>query len=470
MLRLGARSGPIKPAVNKALLLFGTSEQKERYLPRLATGESVAAFALTEPAAGSDAAAIKTRAEPTPDGSAYVLNGSKIWITNGGFADMFTVFARTSAMEEGSKPKITAFFVERSMGVKNGPNEHKLGIRGSSTTEIFLEDVRVPKENVIHDVGKGFKVAMEVLNNGRLGLASGCIGVAKNLLRLALERVNERRAFGRNIGEFGLIKDKIARMLAETYALESMTYPTAGIHRFKGAGFPLEKRSFKVKGSEMLWGIVNDTLQIAAGIGYMQEYPYERILRDSRINLIFEGTNEILRCFIALSGMASPGKALAEVARAMREPIKGFGLLSDFAVRKARVAFGRERIARAHPLLTRETVIFEEYVSELAAQTENVLRKHGADIAGIQFTQQRIADMVMDLYAIAACLSRTTRAIERRGEDGARREIDLCALYTMMAHKRLRQIVSDFARNDDELRKAIASRAYSDRAYPFDVL
>jgi acyl-CoA dehydrogenase family protein 9 len=220
----------------------------------------------------------------------------------------------------------------------------------------------------------------------------------------------------------------------------------------------------------MLWSIVNDTLQIAAGIGYMQEYPYERILRDSRINLIFEGTNDILRCFIALSGMASPGKALAEVARAMREPIKGFGLLSDFAIRKARVAFGRERISRAHPLLTRETVIFEEYVSELASQTENVLRKHGRDIAEMQFTQQRIADMAMDLYSIAACLSRTTRAIERRGEDGARREIDLCSLYVMMAHKRLRQVVSDFARNDDELRKVIASRAYSDRGYPFDVL
>lgn len=454
----------------KALLLFGSAQQKERYLPRLATGEWVAAFALTEPAAGSDAAAIKTRAEPTPDGSAYVLNGSKIWITNGGFADVFTVFARTSTMEEGSKPKITAFIVERSMGVKNGPNEHKLGIRGSSTTEIFLEDVRVPKENVIGDVGKGFKVAMEVLNNGRLGLASGCIGVSKTLLRLALERVNERRAFGRNIGEFGLIKDKIARMLAETYALESMTYLTAGIIDSKVADYSLESAICKVKGSEMLWNIVNDTLQIAAGIGYMQEYPYERILRDSRINLIFEGTNEILRCFIALSGMASPGKALAEVARAMREPIKGFGLLGDFAIRKARVAFGRERISRAHPLLTRETVIFEEYVSELAAQTENVLRKHGRDIAEMQFTQQRIADMAMDLYAIAACLSRTTRAIERRGEDGARREIDLCALYTMMAHKRLRQIVSDFARNDDELRKAIASRAYSDRGYPFDVL
>jgi len=399
-----------------------------------------------------------------------VLNGSKIWITNGGFADVFTVFARTSALEEGSKPRITAFIVERGMGVTSGPNEHKLGIRGSSTTEIFLENVRVPRENIVGDVGKGFKVAMEVLNSGRLGLASGCVGVCKTLLRLAIARVEERRAFGRNIGEFGLIKDKIARMLAETYALESMTYLTAGLVDSKIADYSLESAICKVKGSETLWGIVNETLQIAAGIGYMQDYPYERILRDSRVNLIFEGTNEILRCFIALSGMAAPGKALADVARAMREPIKGFGLLSDFALRKARAALGRERLTRAHPLLGRETVIFEEYVSELAVQAENVLRKHGRDIAEMQFTQLRIADLVMDLFSVAACLTRTTRAIERRGEDGARREIDLCSLYLNMAHKRLRQNVSDFARNDDELRKAIAGRAYIDGAYPFDVL
>jgi acyl-CoA dehydrogenase family protein 9 len=453
----------------KAILLFGTPEQKEKYLPKLATGEHTAAFALTEPGAGSDAAAIKTRAELSPDGSHYILNGSKIWITNGSFADVFTVFARTSALEEGAKPKITAFIVERGMGVKNGPNEHKLGIRGSSTTEIFLDDVKVPRENVIGEVGKGFKVAMEVLNNGRMGLAAGCIGMSTVLLKLALERVQERRAFGRNIGEFGLIKDKIATMLAQVYALESMTYLSAGLLDAKVPDYSLESASCKIMGSETLWFVVNETLQIAAGIGYMQEYPYERMLRDARINLIFEGTNEILRCFVALSGMAGPGKALSEVVKAMREPIKGFGLLSDFAIRKARSVLGRERLSKAHPVLSREAVIFEEYTGELAAQTENMLRKHGRDIAEMQYTQRRIAEMAMDLFGIAACISRTTRVIEKRGQDGARREIDLTTVFTAMAHKRLRQHISDFHKNDDELRKAIASRAYVDRAYPFDI-
>jgi acyl-CoA dehydrogenase family protein 9 len=454
----------------KAIQLFGTPEQKQRYLPKLATGQWTAAFALTEPSAGSDAAAIKTRAEPSADGSHYLLNGSKIWITNGGFADIFTVFARTSALEEGAKPKITAFIVERGMGITNGPNEHKLGIRGSSTTEIFMEDVRVPRENVIGEVGKGFKVAMEVLNNGRLSLASGCMGSCTTLLKLALERVQERRAFGRNIGEFGLIKDKIATMLSLAFALESMTYLTAGLVDAKAADYSLESGICKVFGSEALWSVVNETLQIAAGIGYMADYPYERMLRDARINLIFEGTNEILRCFVALSGMQGPGKALSDVVKAMREPIKGFGLLSDFAIRKARTVLGRERLTRAHPLLSREAVIFEENTNELATYVENMLRKHGREIAEMQLTQRRIADIASDLYALAACISRTTRAIERRGEEGARREIDMTSIFATGAQRRLRQNVFDATRNDDELRKAVAGRGYADGAYPFDIL
>jgi acyl-CoA dehydrogenase family protein 9 len=452
----------------KGILLFGTTEQKQRYLPKLATGEHIAAFALTEPGAGSDAAAIHTHAEDR--GDHYVLNGSKIWITNGGYADLFTVFARTSPAEEGAKPKITAFIVERAHGVKSGPNEHKLGIRGSSTTELFFEDTKVPKGNVLGENGRGFKVAMEVLNSGRLGLASGCVGLCKRLIKLAVERTQERKAFGRPIGEFGLIKDKIAMMMAETFALESMTYLTTGLVDAKVSDYSVESAICKVFGSETLWHVANETLQIAAGIGYMQEYPYERILRDSRINLIFEGTNEILRCFIALSGMQGPGKELVEVARAMREPIKGFGLLSDFAIRKARTALGRERMTLAHPLLNRETVVFEEFTTDLARNVDKVLRKHGKNIAEMQYTQKRIADMAIDLYGIAACVARTTRAIENRTEEGARREIDLTTVYVADAEKRLRDNSAAFDKNDDELRKAIASKTYTDGGYPFDVV
>jgi acyl-CoA dehydrogenase family protein 9 len=454
----------------KGILLFGTEAQKNEYLPKLASGEHVGAFALTEPSAGSDAAAIQTRAELSADGSTYLLNGSKIWISNGGFADVFTVFARTSPIERGQKPKITAFIVERGMGVRNGPPEHKLGIRGSSTTEVYFEDVKVPRENILGEPGRGFKVAMEVLNSGRLGLAAGAVGGARRLIKMAVERVQERKAFGRPIGEFGLIMDKIAVMMAETFAIESMTYLTAGLVDAKVPDYSLESAICKVYASETLWHVVNETLQIAAGIGYMQEYPYERALRDSRINLIFEGTNEILRCFVALSGMQGPGKELADVVRALREPIKGFGLLSDFAVRKARTTLRRERMTRAHPVLSKEAVVFEEYTSELMKNVDKVLRKHGREIAEMQYTQRRVAEMAMELYAIAACLSRATRAIEKRGEEGARREIDLTTIFVASAERRLEELVRSFDKNDDELRKSVASRTYADGGYSFDVI
>jgi acyl-CoA dehydrogenase family protein 9 len=452
----------------KGLLLFGSQELKDRYLPRMATGELIASYALTEPGAGSDAAAIQTRAEPRDGG--YVLNGSKIWITNGGFADLFTVFARTSPGDTGVKPKITAFLVERGWGVKTGPNEHKLGIRGSSTTEVFFENVPVPSGNVLGEPGRGFRVAMQVLNSGRIGLASGCVGLCKRLIKMAVERCSERRAFGRPIGEFGLIKDKIASMMSQTWALESMTYLTTGMVDAGVDDYSVESAICKVYGSETCWRVANEALQIAAGIGYMASYPYERLLRDARINLIFEGTNEILRAFIALSGMQGPGKELADVARAMREPIKGFGLLSDFAIRKARGALGRERMSRHHPILKREAVVFEEYVQQLAQETDKVLRKHGRDIAEMQYTQKRTAELAIELYAVAACITRTTHAIERRGEEGARREIDLTSIFAASAEKRMERIVVEVDNNDDELRKSVASKTYDDGGYPFDAL
>ncbi len=451
----------------KGILLSGNPAQKKKYLPKLATGEHVAAFALTEPGAGSDAASISTRAELSPDGKYYILNGSKIWITNGGFAEVFTVFARTT--EAGSnKPKITAFIVERGMGVRSGPPEHKLGIRGSSTNEVFFEDVKVPVENVLGEAGQGFKVAMSILNNGRLGLAAGCIGANKMLIKLAVDRVNERKAFGKTLGEFGMIKEKIASMMAETYALESMTYLTTSLIDRGVYDYSLESAICKVFGSEALWRCVNESFQIAAGIAYMTEYSYERHLRDARINMIFEGTNEILRAFIALSGMQGPGKQLSEVAKAMREPIKGFGLLSDFAVQKARTALGRERLASIHPALRKETVIFEEAVIGLARETERVLRKHGKDIAFRQFVQKRIAEVAMDLYALAAVLSRTTRVIEKQGEANSTKEITLTATFAAMAQNRLNDRLTRMDRDEDELMKEVAAQTYETGGYPYD--
>lgn len=453
----------------RGILLFGTDEQKQRYLPRLATGEATAAFALAEPGAGSDAGAIQTRAELQADGS-YLLNGSKTWITNGGFANLFIVFARTSLVEDGVKPKITAFVVERGRGVRSGPNQPKLGIRGASTTEIHLQDVRVTAEQVLGEAGRGFKVAMQVLDSGRLGLASGCVGLCKRIIKMCVERCQERRAFGRSIGEFGLIKDKIATMMAETWALECMTYMTTGQVDRGASDFSVESAICKVFGSEACLRVVSEALQIAAGLGYMAERPYERLLRDARLNIVFQGTNETLRAFIALSGMQGPGREIVDVARAMREPIKGFGLLSEFAIRKARSALGRERLTRHHAVLSGEAVIFEEYVQRLSFAVETVLRKHGRDIAEMQYTQKRAADMAIDLYGVASCIARTSLVVERRGEEGARREIDLTSIAVAAAERRMAQVVAAVDKNDDELRKSVASRTYVDGGYPFDVV
>lgn len=454
----------------QGLLLFGTEAQKRRWLPRLATGELIAAYAFTEAGAGSDAAGIQTRAELSRNGDGYVIDGEKVFVTNGAIADLFTVFARTTAADLRTKPRITAFMVERQDGVRTGAREPTLGVRGATSTPLTLDRVQVSAENVLGEVGRGFKVAMVVLNSGRLGLAAGCVGIAKSLIRRAVERTQRRRAFGRPLSEFGMIKDKLAKMMVDTYALESMVYLTTGMVDARVRDCSVEVAICKVFGSEMLWRVADEALQIAAGAGYTRGQPFERLLRDARANLIFEGTNEILRAFIALSGMQGPSRKLTEMGWSLRELIKGFGPLYDFAIQQARTALGRAKMNRAHNSLRREVVVFEEYVGHFQKNVDKALRKHGRDIAEMQYTQRRVADIAIDLYGLAAVLARTTRAIERKGEDGAHREIELTAGFANMAEKRLQANVSGFDDNDDELRKAVAAQVVGDGGYGFDVL
>ena len=455
---------------SKGVVLFGTDEQKQKYLPRLASGELISAFCLTEPGSGSDAASIHTRAVEQPDGS-FILSGSKIWITNGGLADFFTVFAQTPVDRAGQKKdRITAFLVERGMGVRTGPEEHKLGIAGSSTTSVFFDDARVPRENVLGAVGGGFKVAMGILNNGRLGLAAGAVGLARQVIKLALAHATTRRQFGRTISEFGMIKDKVARMMVECYAAESMTYLTTGLIDSGVADYSVESAVCKVYGSEMCWRVVNEALQIAAGLGYMREYPYERLLRDARINLIFEGTNEILRCYIALTGMQGPGDRLAQLSEFIKWPLKGYGLALDFVLDKFKTQYyGGERLDHAHPLLKREAVLFEDWVPELAKNVEKTLRKHGKEISEMQFVQHRVADIVIDLYSMVACIARATSALLEHGPE-AEREARLCRAACGRAAHRIKRNIRMFDDNDDELLKSIANDAYEAGNYPFDVV
>src|SRR5947209_15357402 len=335
----------------KGLLLFGKEAQKLRYLPKLATGETIAAFCLTEPGSGSDAFSIKTSARR--DGAFYVLNGPKLWITNGRIADFYAVFDKTPPDTPQQKGKITASIVTRDPGgITHGPHEDKMGIRASNTTAVFFDNVRVPATNVIGEEGKGFKVAMSILNHGRTGLGAGAVGGQKRLLQLAAEHAGTRKQFGRPIGEFGLIKEKLGRMAMRCYVSESLCYLVSATIDRGGVDYSVEGAATKVFNSESLWTAADEALQIAGGMGYMREQPYERVLRDTRINRIFEGTNEILRLYVGLTGVQRPGEFLQglgkELSRALNDPIKSLGVLRDYGLRKVRqtLPYGRTQITK----------------------------------------------------------------------------------------------------------------------------
>uniref|UniRef100_A0A8C6TRR3 Acyl-CoA dehydrogenase family, member 9 n=1 Tax=Neogobius melanostomus TaxID=47308 RepID=A0A8C6TRR3_9GOBI len=295
----------------KGILIAGNEEQKQKYLPKLACGEHVAAFCLTEPGSGSDAASIQTRATLSEDGKHYLINGSKIWISNGGFADIMTVFARTEVDDNGvKKDKITAFIVERAFGgITSGKPEDKLGIRGSNTCEVAFENVPVPVENVIGEVGGGFKIAMNILNSGRFSMGSSSAGMIKKLMGNTYAAT--RKQFNKPLSEFGMVQEKFALMAINAFVMESMAYLTAGM--MDRPGLPdcsVEAAIVKIFSSEGGWICVSEALQVLGGLGYTKNYPFERYLRDCRILPIFEGTNEILRMYISLTGMQYAGKVL----------------------------------------------------------------------------------------------------------------------------------------------------------------
>ncbi len=455
----------------KALTLFGTPEQKAKFLPKLATGEMIAAFCLTEPSAGSDAASIKTKA--TKNDAGWVLNGEKLWITNGGLADFFTVFAKT----EGKDGMMTAFIVTRDMkGVTTGPHEDKMGLRASSTTTVNLENVQVLPEHVLGEVGKGFKVAMKVLNSGRTGLGGGCIGGMKKSIQLATKQANSRHQFGKPISDYGLIKQKIGHMVVECYATESTVSLVAGIIDQGYEDYAVEAAISKVFATECLWRTADEALQVAAGNGYMTEFPYERMIRDCRINRIFEGTNDILRLFIALTAMQDVGASLKEVASSiggvLQDPIKGFGVLSDYTRRRLTQAtgIGQATFTKAHPLIRKESEVFEDSTKNLAAMVDMLLRKHGKNIVGKQFATRRLADVMIDLFALGCTISRVTQAIEESGEAGTAKEREILHVFAGQVGRRVRGNFGKIDQNDDDEIISIANNALQAESYQWDIL
>src|SRR3954469_15640553 len=329
---LGVYFGAHQSIGCKGITLFGTEDQKRRWLPRCATGEIVAAFCLTEPGSGSDAQAMKSTAVLSADGSHYVLNGEKIWISNAGFAGLFTVFAKVPVDEGGKKKqRVTAFIVDaKAAGVRLGQLEDKMGIKASDTRPLFFQDVKVPVEDRLGDVGQGFKIALEVLNSGRLGLSSGAAHGTRQIMHEALVYAKQRQQFGKPIGSFEMIQRKFAQFAAECYAADAGWFIAADMVDRGGVDFSLETACCKVFGSEMVFRATNEALQIAGGIGYSKEFPYEQAVRDTRINLIFEGTNEILRALVALMGLQEAGERLKSLGKAFKDPLHSMGAIGSY--------------------------------------------------------------------------------------------------------------------------------------------
>jgi alkylation response protein AidB-like acyl-CoA dehydrogenase len=400
------------------IVFFGTAEQKKKYLPLLATGEKLAAYCLSEPQAGSDAQNSRTRAVLSPDGRWWILNGQKMWITNGGFADVYIVFAKVDG------EKFSCFIVERGFpGFSSGAEEKKMGLKGSSTTALFFENCRVPRENLLHEIGRGHIVAFNILNSGRFSLGAYCTGEAKNTLETASKYAKERIAFGKPIGDFGLIREKLAEMAIRIFAVESMIYRLAGLMdraisstpAAAGEGADKSRRSMqvfeeyaiessisKVYGSELLDFVVDEAVQIFGGYGFHEDYPVARAYRDSRVNRIFEGTNEINRMLIIqmlMKRATSGALPLLQAGAKLREEILAGPSFEEPA---SGAWAGEERILAGvkKAFLLVAGAALEKYRDRLADQQEIVAA---------------LSDMVMECYAIESSLRRVQKAEAARG-------------------------------------------------------
>ena len=430
------------------LLFYGTAAQKARYLPRLMSGEMIAAYALTEPSSGSDALSAKTKAVPVANG--YRLTGVKQFITNGGFADLFTVFAKIDG------DKFTCFLVERaSPGVSLGPEEHKLGIKGSSTCQLVLEDVFVPAESVLGELGRGHKIAFNILNIGRLKLGAAALGAARECLEFAVRYGSERTQFQTPIVEFGVIQRKIADMAVRIFVADSLSYRTAGLidasiarlerddpqydaHVIKAIEeYTIEQSIVKVFGTETLDFVVDEALQILGGYGFVADYPLERQYRDSRINRIFEGTNEINRLLIPATVMK-------------RTMTQGLPMIEFMQQVEADLASGNGHHEPTDGPLAREIYAVNQAKRLVAYTTRLLLQREPAEVGRQQQHLEIFADMVIDLYAMESAVARTAKLIRRRGEEKVKFERDLIAVFLADATERLCARARRLFGNDSE--------------------
>lgn len=438
----------------RALLLFGTKEQKEKWLPKLMNGEQLAAFALTEREAGSDAANVQLQAQPSEDGSHYILNGEKRYITNASIAQVLTVMARTPNPKKPGKTAITAFLVTPDMeGFEMiEPRMAKLGIRGTATGRFRLNNVRVPKENILGPLGKGLRVALTVLDFGRTTFGACCTGGAKTCLALAVEHANTRQQFNKTLGNFDLVKKKIARMAADVYAMEAMTQVTASLIDRGLEDYMLETAMLKVFTTERLWDAVNDCFQIHGGSAYFDDSPLGRMLRDARINQIGEGSNEVLTSFVALVGMRGPGMEFKEIYDTMLKPWRPDGAKAAFGA-------GMKRLTAAVkvPEVPVRNDRLKSYAGQLARlvwrfnfAVNKALITYREPVMDMQLVQERIANAAMEMFAATCVLSRWDAELSAHGRNGHDAVDHIAAdLFVRRALRKTRHFLRGLGDNDD---------------------
>jgi alkylation response protein AidB-like acyl-CoA dehydrogenase len=420
------------------IVMFGTPAQRQKYLPGLASGDMIAAYALTEPGSGSDALAAKTKAVLSADGKSWRLTGTKQFITNAGFADIFTVFAKVDG------EKFTAFLIDRGApGLTIGPEEHKLGIRGSSTCPLFLEDCTIPVENVLGEIGKGHKIAFNILNIGRWKLGVGATGGAKYCLELGVAYAKERKQFGKPIAEFDLIRKKIGEMATNTFVAESMSFRTAGLLDARSKlidpkdpkvqtlemdaieEHSIEASIIKVFGSEMMFWTADETLQIFGGAGYITDYPIERVSRDARINRIFEGTNEINRLLVpgtllkrAMTGRLGLMGMVAQVQAELADPKK-----IDWTLPGGPLGLERQKCDFAKRAVTYAlSIAVQKYMQKLSDKQE---------LLGV------LADSLINVYAMDSAISRSLQLVASQGEEKSKVPLWMSQLFVSQAHEKI---------------------------------
>lgn len=456
---------------SKAIALYGTEEQKARYLPSLARGEMFAAYALTEPDIGSDAQHIKATARRGDDGAHWILNGRKIWIGLGHRAGVIATFAQTEVMRGGeARLRPTAFLLRPDMpGFVVEDTERKMGIRGSSQARLRYDDLRVPDDHVLGQVGKGFAVAVNVLNGGRLTLASGCTAGTRRMVGEMISYAATRIQFGNPLADYEITQRKIAEVASRAYAADAMVGHLAAAMDRNAAEVSLEAAAAKVFASELVWHAADEMVQIAGGRGFVKggtkqwpPFPYERMLRDARINRIFEGANDVLRLFIALNGIQGPAEKLQALGSALRAPLRNLGLVTGYAAQRVLSVVGNkdEVDVAVHPRLRGHVGYFEKHVAELARAAEGAVMRHRKEIVDRQFVLERLADMAIDLYATACTIARTQRILEMQTEAASTRELALCDLFCVEAGRRFRTNRTALDEREEEVddrRRSIAA-------------